>query len=466
MKLTKAEREEVWQITEHLAGMGYNITSVTSQSGTLTVTLTIPLLSSSHRIIEEAMRSFGLPEIFIEAIKGLALQGIAQMEVNGIIGETFRVRTGTGQGCRMSAPLFTIATEPLNRAIKEIHEEKFYVLESGRRVGPRMYADDNLAALNMRTGMGIGEILGTYNEYTRVSGLNVNARKSKIMMYRTSREIEAEVRSTGIQIEENIEYLGIIIGRNMEDTARLTMQKIDIKATIRMKIATAPHTDMLHRTTIVNVALNTLYTHVYMALPIETEYNEHIVKEGLKMLWTKQKEGETVRKRRLVSRKRVEASYEMGGLQMIHPKTKMEGMQLNIVQRKYREEGTEGEGMMNKIIGDIMEEVGSTNMKELVEGIPSIQSFAQQLSDDALIDAEITVKYQGYIEKERLMAEKMNKLEHISLDEKFDYNSISSLSSEAKQKLNVIKPRTLGQAARISGVNPSDISILLVHMGR
>ena len=105
-------------------------------------------------------------------------------------------------------------------------------------------------------------------------------------------------------------------------------------------------------------------------------------------------------------------------------------------------------------------------MKELAEGIPSIQSFSNGLTKEAIIDAEITVKYQGYIEKERMMAEKMDKLEHISLDDKFDYNTISSLSSEAKQKLNMIKPRTLGQAARISGVNPSDISILLVHMGR
>ena len=60
-----------------------------------------------------------------------------------------------------------------------------------------MYADDNLAALSMRTGTEVRDILGTYSEYTRVSGLNVNARKSKIMMYRTSREIEMEVEKTG-----------------------------------------------------------------------------------------------------------------------------------------------------------------------------------------------------------------------------------------------------------------------------
>ena len=170
---------------------------------------------TSHKIIIESMREFGIPEIFIEAIKNLALQGIAQIEVNERIGQQFKVRTGTGQGCPMSAPLFTIATEPLNRAIKALHEDKFYTLTTGRKVGPRMYADDNLTALNMRTGREVKEILGTYSEYTKVSGLNVNANKSKIVCYRTSREIEIEIERTGIQIVENIEYLGIIIGRHI-----------------------------------------------------------------------------------------------------------------------------------------------------------------------------------------------------------------------------------------------------------
>ena len=102
----------------------------------------------------------------------------------------------------------------------------------------------------------------------------------------------------------------------------------------------------------------------------------------------------------------------------------------------------------------------------LIDNLSNLQLLSKELQHDAIIDAEISVKYQGYIEKERLMAEKMDKLEHIVLDETFDYNTISSISAEARQKLNIVKPRTLGQASRISGVNPSDISILLVHMGR
>ncbi len=91
-----------------------------------------------------------------------------------------------------------------------------------------------------------------------------------------------------------------------------------------------------------------------------------------------------------------------------------------------------------------------------------------ELNDDVEIieQAEIEMKYEGYIRKEQEQSIKMKKLENVRLKEGFDYSSLVSLSSEAVEKLNKIKPITLGQAARISGVSPSDISVLLVHLGR
>ena len=75
-------------------------------------------------------------------------------------------------------------------------------------------------------------------------------------------------------------------------------------------------------------------------------------------------------------------------------------------------------------------------------------------------------KYEGYISRERDLVEKMNRLEYIKLNDSLDYNSIESLSLEARQKLSKIRPATLGQASRISGINPSDISVLIVYIGR
>jgi tRNA uridine 5-carboxymethylaminomethyl modification enzyme len=92
-------------------------------------------------------------------------------------------------------------------------------------------------------------------------------------------------------------------------------------------------------------------------------------------------------------------------------------------------------------------------------------SFGLQ-SAEILEQAEITIKYGGYLAKEREMAEKMLRLDHIRFPEKFDFNSITNISTESRQKLIKVKPETLGQASRISGVNPADISVLLIHLGR
>jgi tRNA uridine 5-carboxymethylaminomethyl modification enzyme len=89
-----------------------------------------------------------------------------------------------------------------------------------------------------------------------------------------------------------------------------------------------------------------------------------------------------------------------------------------------------------------------------------------QLDEEILEQAEIQVKYSGYIEKERNNANKLTRLEDVKIPEFFDYSKIKSMSIEARQKLAQIKPVTISQASRISGVSPSDISVLLIYMGR
>jgi tRNA uridine 5-carboxymethylaminomethyl modification enzyme len=105
----------------------------------------------------------------------------------------------------------------------------------------------------------------------------------------------------------------------------------------------------------------------------------------------------------------------------------------------------------------------------LHENSTLFRSLMQQQLDcepEAMSLLEIRIKYEGYIKKEREIAEKLNRLEHITLKQDFDYNALKSLSSEARQKLSAIKPSSLGQASRISGVSPSDISVLMVSLGR
>nr|WP_294773553.1 tRNA uridine-5-carboxymethylaminomethyl(34) synthesis enzyme MnmG [uncultured Flavobacterium sp.] len=97
-----------------------------------------------------------------------------------------------------------------------------------------------------------------------------------------------------------------------------------------------------------------------------------------------------------------------------------------------------------------------------------VQNYIQEndLDKEIIEQAEIQVKYSGYIEKERNNAEKLIRLEDIKIPENFDYHKIKSMSIEAKQKLSTIRPVTISQASRISGVSPADISVLLIYMGR
>ena len=100
--------------------------------------------------------------------------------------------------------------------------------------------------------------------------------------------------------------------------------------------------------------------------------------------------------------------------------------------------------------------------------LESVKMFLSKnkFKDDVLEQTEVQVKYSGYIEKEKANAEKLNNLENIKIPTNFNYSKVQSLSSEAIQKLNNIKPSTLSQASRISGVSPNDISVLMVYMGR
>ena len=100
--------------------------------------------------------------------------------------------------------------------------------------------------------------------------------------------------------------------------------------------------------------------------------------------------------------------------------------------------------------------------------LPQVKEFAdsQQLSKEVFENTEIEIKYAGYIEKEKNNADKLNRLEDIRIPENFNYDKLTSLSFESREKLKKIRPTTLSQASRISGVSPADISILLVYMGR
>ncbi|MGZ3766522.1 MAG: tRNA uridine-5-carboxymethylaminomethyl(34) synthesis enzyme MnmG, partial [Mucilaginibacter sp.] len=106
------------------------------------------------------------------------------------------------------------------------------------------------------------------------------------------------------------------------------------------------------------------------------------------------------------------------------------------------------------------------NFNDLAGVNPELGSYLSNFDKETIEQAEIKIKYESYFEKELDIVEKMRKMEDKEINPEFNYQGLVSLSKEAREKLMKIKPRTLGQASRISGVSPSDISVLMVHISR
>ncbi|TWV13223.1 tRNA uridine-5-carboxymethylaminomethyl(34) synthesis enzyme MnmG [Bacteroidaceae bacterium HV4-6-C5C] len=147
---------------------------------------------------------------------------------------------------------------------------------------------------------------------------------------------------------------------------------------------------------------------------------------------------------------------------------------------------TRNYSIKSDIINPALERIGSTplrhgcklidlinrpqiSMEDMAKEIPDFSSELEKINDrkDEIKEAaEILIKYEGYIKRERMIADKLSRLENIKIKGKFDYNTIQSLSTEARQKLAKIDPETIAQASRIPGISPSDINVLLVLSGR
>jgi tRNA uridine 5-carboxymethylaminomethyl modification enzyme len=106
------------------------------------------------------------------------------------------------------------------------------------------------------------------------------------------------------------------------------------------------------------------------------------------------------------------------------------------------------------------------NVSEIKNTENGVKQLFSKYQPDIIEQAEINTIYESYIEKERKLAEKVEHLENYKIKDTFDYTKIKALSSEAIEKLNKIRPATIGQASRISGVSPADISVIMVYLGR
>ncbi|MDP2040902.1 MAG: tRNA uridine-5-carboxymethylaminomethyl(34) synthesis enzyme MnmG [Algoriphagus sp.] len=147
---------------------------------------------------------------------------------------------------------------------------------------------------------------------------------------------------------------------------------------------------------------------------------------------------------------------------------------INDLKQKKLSPDTINQGLHNIGTATITEKISAEKLlkrpqigvKELMTVDEELSQYLNKYSKDVLEQAEIQIKYDSYIDKEQQMVEKLSNMENYKIPLKFDFLSITALSNEGRQKLNKIRPETLGQASRISGVSPADLSILTVYLGR
>ena len=174
-----------------------------------------------------------------------------------------------------------------------------------------------------------------------------------------------------------------------------------------------------------------------------------------------------------------EISYRLGLAsqdRMDKVKTKKDGVaQIKKILKEMSVEPAEINGWFEEIGSSLITEKQkaekillrpSVELIDMAAVLPKLKTALSGYTADTIEQAAIQVKYDVYIEKEKELVSRMSQLEELEIPESFDYKKIGSLGNEAREKLNRIRPRTLGQASRISGINPSDVQILMVFMGR
>ena len=320
-----------------------------------------------HTVIEQSLQEFGVPTIIVDTVKRLALTGQFRVEVNGQLGELRKVGTGSGQGDPLSSVIFNIATEPLNRAITARTTQLVYKTVEGRTVNPIIYADDNINPLSLTEGQQITEIINIYEEYQAVSGLNVNISKTSILCINTPDRIKNTLQELGFKTPDTMKHLGITLAKTMSETVEATIQSINEKAIQRRILATTPPTDMLHRATLVKIAYIPLYNHIFMALPINKNQADSIQQGIQTFMWTKQKEGVRLQKRRMVSKQRINASHEMGGLEIPLVEHTISGLHCNLIQRIYKNMIRDEDNLMALLLQDLLGRVGRPNLQEHIQ---------------------------------------------------------------------------------------------------
>ncbi len=185
----------------------------------------------------------------------------------------------------------------------------------------------------------------------------------------TPQLLSENLQQLGMTTPNTIKHLGLHLSKTISATVLNTMEKIEPKAIKCRILATTPPTDILHRSTLVTTALIPVYNHVFMALPVEPRHTEPLFSEILRFLGTKQVDGRTTQKRRLVAKKWIAAGLEMGGLGIPHPDEIIQGFRQNLIQRIAKQSRNNPAACLPRILAGLLTRAHRPCLEEHIQSL-------------------------------------------------------------------------------------------------
>ena len=288
----------------------------------------------SPESIFQVMRQEKFPNIFVEAMTNLTAKGTGAVSLNSNNGDTFNIECGSGQGNPPSAGNFNLGTDPLIRAVNNVIQDLKYEYNSGLKLPPISYADDHLHGVSLLRADQINRILEVYTDYEKVSGLKISPSKTAILGINTPEDMLRQIhQDTGIQIVDGFRYLGVEIRATVAAMIKDSYGGAHDHQKNKYNKIHIGYLDMWHKKQLISSVILPSYNHIFMALGYDEEWGKKIDNEVVHLMWTQQQGGIVKQKRRLVARRRLNASYEYGGLQLTFTEQVAKGLLVNAVKR-------------------------------------------------------------------------------------------------------------------------------------
>jgi hypothetical protein len=297
--------------------------------------------------IYKVMNIEKFPPIYVEVMENLTATGKARVHINNMVGPERDVVCGNRQGNPPSASTFNIGSDPILRAVNEATQSYRYEFMNSKKLPAIGFADDYLHGLRITNAQQVVNILEIYRKFQEVCGLTVSLNKTVILGINTDPELMQEItRLTGIRVVEGFRYLGVQLRASYQGSMRETYASVCEGIAAKCDRIYSSNVDLFHKRQLIKSVVVPSYNHVFASFGPWEEACKKLDSEIMKLFWNRKVNGDIKKGRRLVAKKRIQASYEMGGLKMDLSTDTATGVMLNGLQR-IRQQGLLEVGQRN-----------------------------------------------------------------------------------------------------------------------